>query len=252
VPEPGNPQALNRYSYCLGNPLKYTDPTGHIVEPPNRINITLDTSGWNPQIVQALEVAQETANAVAELPPILAGPYAAAKSYLKYVQVDSEAGTLTLGNRDPVSANEILATFAGMPAIIAAPTASALADVMDDAASGRLRPGQAGRFGDLDALGEVGDDLTPHHMPQRALEWTSREDGGALMMTHAEHAQTRTYFGRGAQTKAQDAGRPFRDVLAADIRDVRSIVGSRYNEGLRALIDYYRTNFSDLMTKVTE
>jgi RHS repeat-associated protein len=24
-----NPQTLNRYSYCLNNPLKYTDPTGH-------------------------------------------------------------------------------------------------------------------------------------------------------------------------------------------------------------------------------
>ncbi len=28
VPEPGNPQALNRYAYTLNNPLKYTDPTG--------------------------------------------------------------------------------------------------------------------------------------------------------------------------------------------------------------------------------
>ncbi|MBX7233672.1 MAG: hypothetical protein K1X65_04755 [Caldilineales bacterium] len=29
VPEPGNPQSLNRYSYVLNNALKYTDPTGH-------------------------------------------------------------------------------------------------------------------------------------------------------------------------------------------------------------------------------
>jgi len=29
VPEPGNPQALNRYSYVLNNPLRYTDPSGH-------------------------------------------------------------------------------------------------------------------------------------------------------------------------------------------------------------------------------
>jgi RHS repeat-associated protein len=29
VPEPGEPQALNRYSYVLGNPLRYTDPSGH-------------------------------------------------------------------------------------------------------------------------------------------------------------------------------------------------------------------------------
>ena len=30
MPQAGNPQALNRYSYCLGNPLRYTDPTGHL------------------------------------------------------------------------------------------------------------------------------------------------------------------------------------------------------------------------------
>jgi len=29
VPEPGNPQDLNRYTYVRNNPLKYTDPTGH-------------------------------------------------------------------------------------------------------------------------------------------------------------------------------------------------------------------------------
>ncbi|MDW8319163.1 MAG: hypothetical protein RMN53_15135 [Anaerolineae bacterium] len=29
VPEPGNPQALNRYMYVLGNPLRYVDFTGH-------------------------------------------------------------------------------------------------------------------------------------------------------------------------------------------------------------------------------
>jgi RHS repeat-associated protein/uncharacterized repeat protein (TIGR01451 family) len=32
VPGAGNPQALNRYSYTLNNPLKYNDPTGHWVE----------------------------------------------------------------------------------------------------------------------------------------------------------------------------------------------------------------------------
>lgn len=29
VPQPGNPQSLNRYSYALNNPMRYTDPTGH-------------------------------------------------------------------------------------------------------------------------------------------------------------------------------------------------------------------------------
>ena len=32
VPGAGNPQALNRYAYTLGNPLRYTDPSGHYSE----------------------------------------------------------------------------------------------------------------------------------------------------------------------------------------------------------------------------
>src|SRR5690606_32546365 len=32
VPEAGNSQALNRYSYCANNPLKYVDPSGHFWE----------------------------------------------------------------------------------------------------------------------------------------------------------------------------------------------------------------------------
>jgi len=32
VPNPANPQSLNRYSYTLGNPLRYTDPSGHLTE----------------------------------------------------------------------------------------------------------------------------------------------------------------------------------------------------------------------------
>jgi len=32
VPGAGNPQALNRYSYALNNPLRYKDPSGHVVE----------------------------------------------------------------------------------------------------------------------------------------------------------------------------------------------------------------------------
>ena len=34
VQSPANPQTLNRYSYCINNPLKYIDPTGHYVEFP--------------------------------------------------------------------------------------------------------------------------------------------------------------------------------------------------------------------------
>ena len=32
VPSPANPQSLNRYAYTLNNPLRYTDPSGHIAQ----------------------------------------------------------------------------------------------------------------------------------------------------------------------------------------------------------------------------
>ncbi|WP_423222642.1 RHS repeat-associated core domain-containing protein [Candidatus Amarolinea aalborgensis] len=32
VPQPGNPQSLNRYSYVRNNPLRYTDPTGNFTD----------------------------------------------------------------------------------------------------------------------------------------------------------------------------------------------------------------------------
>jgi RHS repeat-associated protein len=33
VPNPANPQSFNRYSYCLNNPLRYVDSTGHEYDP---------------------------------------------------------------------------------------------------------------------------------------------------------------------------------------------------------------------------
>ena len=53
VPQPGNPQALNRYSYVLNNPLRYIDPSGHdlmIVGGWNNEDWT-DPSGWKEWIM---------------------------------------------------------------------------------------------------------------------------------------------------------------------------------------------------------
>jgi RHS repeat-associated protein len=33
IPDPANPQSLNRFAYVRGNPLRYVDPTGHQEEP---------------------------------------------------------------------------------------------------------------------------------------------------------------------------------------------------------------------------
>jgi hypothetical protein len=109
--------------------------------------------------------------------------------------------------------------------------------------------GDAGRYADLRARWVAGDTLEAHHMPQVAAHFTSKVDGGALMMTVAEHAQTRTYRGKGRVVARNEANIPFRVVLERDIRDVRKISGRRYNPGLLDVLNYYRTRFPQLMRK---
>jgi RHS repeat-associated protein len=113
------------------------------------------------------------------------------------------------------------------------------------AAKNGVRAGQAGAFGSL--KGFAGDGLTAHHMPQAAAGRTSYREGGALVMTQAEHSATRTYGARGIATLQSDIGLSFREVLSKDIRDVRTIVGPKYNQGLRELIQYYRQTYPNLM-----
>jgi RHS repeat-associated protein len=263
LPDYDDPQALNRYAYVLNNPLLYTDPSGHCplsisqcwtVIDGHQVPIDRDFPGGYYHIPVTPSHAENWGvdlpyDPVWDRPMGVEAAVAMGDTSEQYYQGMATMFSLLLSAMGWASA-----WSAAERAAWAANEAAALGTLDDtasmlDGASGALRPGQAGRFGDLRKMGLPGDDLTPHHMPQKALGFTSADDGGALAMTNAEHVQTRTYFGRGVQTAAQDAGRPFRDVLATDIGDVRSIVGSKYNEGLRTLIDYYRTNFPHLMAK---
>ena len=47
---PANPQALNRYAYCLNNPLRYVDPTGHYLV--NTIDVDLTADQVNTLIAE--------------------------------------------------------------------------------------------------------------------------------------------------------------------------------------------------------
>ena len=46
IPNPANPQSLNRYAYTLNNPLRYTDPSGHIPIPPGILNGLQSAVNW--------------------------------------------------------------------------------------------------------------------------------------------------------------------------------------------------------------
>ena len=141
-----------------------------------------------------------------------------------------------------------LASGVGPQQSSASPGASTT-PVANFVATNNLQAGEGGSFGELSSRGVVGDQITPHHMPQAAAGYTGYGEGGALAMEQSEHVLTRTYGGRGISTLKTDADLSFRQVLATDIAEVRSIVGSRYNGGLRAVIDYYRENFPNLMAK---
>jgi hypothetical protein len=91
--------------------------------------------------------------------------------------------------------------------------------------------------------------MTPHHMPQAAMEFTTPAKGGSLVLPHSEHVLTRTFGGRGGATLRAEQGMSFRDVLARDMRDIRQLFGPKYDQGLRELLQYYRQNFPELMKR---
>jgi RHS repeat-associated protein/uncharacterized repeat protein (TIGR01451 family) len=59
---PRNPQALNRYSYVLGNPLRYVDPTGHGGEVINNSSVAIIIIGTNPERVEVLAPGESSRN----------------------------------------------------------------------------------------------------------------------------------------------------------------------------------------------
>ncbi|NUQ79902.1 MAG: hypothetical protein HUU21_40905 [Polyangiaceae bacterium] len=130
--------------------------------------------------------------------------------------------------------------------IVATPTSEGSAAAIQRAP---LKAGEAGSYGSLRTRSTPGDQLTPHHMPQAALGHTSREAGGALTLPHSEHIRTRTFGGRGISTAKAEAGLPFRDVLARDIRDIRQSFGPKYDQGLRDLLRYYKETHPQLIKR---
>ncbi|MBC7264517.1 MAG: RHS repeat-associated core domain-containing protein [Chloroflexi bacterium] len=59
VPQPGNPQALNRYSYVLNNPLRYVDPTGRRYE--QSAGYVFDPNYWRDLLLWFVREANRNA-----------------------------------------------------------------------------------------------------------------------------------------------------------------------------------------------
>lgn len=124
-----------------------------------------------------------------------------------------------------------------------------LGSLLTGTGEAKVAVGMGGSYAKLSKLATVGDEIIAHHMPQAALKFTSRAEGGAVTMGTLEHQATRTWGRKGFATAKADAGLSFRSVLAKDIHDMRSNFGTKYNQGIKELLQYYRQNFPNLMTK---
>jgi hypothetical protein len=159
MPQPGNPQSLNRYAYVLNSPLRYTDPTGMYVcedaygdcdpatawaietiiqvEISYGVSVTGDWSGAEARMVQT--AFQRMERGIAHQ---LGVPAEQARSILA---TTFAGGTITRGsNTDPMHAYGVLVLFllTGSPG---APMGSTFAPYYTIGASGSLTfPGLAG------------------------------------------------------------------------------------------------------------
>ncbi|WP_139490061.1 RHS repeat domain-containing protein [Brevibacillus dissolubilis] len=105
--------------------------------------------------------------------------------------------------------------------------------------SGTKKTINGGKFGDVDKV--KGPNEVGHHIPQNAYNKTqgvSRNNGPAVKMTKVDHAQTRTFAGKGKKTMKEDAGLNARQRLAKDVWDVKDLYGKKYNEGLKEAVQY--------------
>ena len=60
MPNPGDPQSLNRYTYTLNNPLRYTDPSGHCIPGKNCLGDNNSSGGTNTSPTTNQTVATTT------------------------------------------------------------------------------------------------------------------------------------------------------------------------------------------------
>jgi RHS repeat-associated protein len=95
-------------------------------------------------------------------------------------------------------------------------------------------------------IADSNKELVGHHIPQNAHNKTigvTRNDGPAILMTKEAHAETRTFRGKGkgAMNRDKAANMNARQRMAADIRDLRQLHGSKCNAAALKAIAYAKT-----------
>jgi hypothetical protein len=93
----------------------------------------------------------------------------------------------------------------------------------------------------------TGDTLDSHHMPPKAVSPLDPKKGPAIKMERDEHRLTSSY-GSGpeavqyrAKIKEMIDKGEWRKALATEIRDVRRVAGTKYNQAIKEMLEYART-----------
>ncbi len=117
IPDPINPQAFNRYSYCINNPLKYIDPTGHQPDNDNGNWLYLPGVGWVDLSTLGGEEPPEDNQSLAPKLPLVNGEYRIVWGYISMKNIKKpiwttpntihNEGSITLVNGFPRSKIEV-------------------------------------------------------------------------------------------------------------------------------------------------
>ncbi|MEW6738202.1 MAG: hypothetical protein AB1489_43410, partial [Acidobacteriota bacterium] len=252
-----NPQSLNKYHYCYNNPLRYVDPNGHegigdyLKSAANAVsnsavgdtvrgavnafneNNGLPAPGGNQNslgrgIGHAFSLIQATTEIVTGGTAFVGGTAEAVLTAPTVVAAVPGAAVAVAGG-----------AVAAHGAAVFGSTANNIYNSSNSSnSSGGGIANTGGRYGDLRKL--AGPDENAHHVPQKGAKITPEIDGPAVGMTRADHSQTRTYKGRGREALKTDAHLTPRQRLAKDIRDLRTLFGSKYRKGSMEAIKYAR------------
>jgi RHS repeat-associated protein len=233
-----DPQTVNKYQYCLNNPFKYVDPTGHQEKKSltqrlketvlGAVSAYLADNGVPSVEIQGNEVGQAIGHTGALIQAgfeIIDGAAKAAGGATTAVATAETGVGIIVGGA--VAAFGVLEAGHGM--LVAQ-------NVFKNTIVNR-----GGRHGDLDKPSVKGPNESSHHMPQAAQQITSQKDGPALGMTRNDHKLTRTYKGRGRVTLRDEVNLTPRQLLLRDIKDIRTLFGTKYNKGILELLGYAKT-----------
>ncbi|MCP5004143.1 MAG: RHS repeat-associated core domain-containing protein, partial [Planctomycetes bacterium] len=270
VPDPTNPQALNRYSYVLNNPLKYNDPTGHGWESV-QVGWGVDWVPkwsceyysckwiWIPIYYPIYEWVYTPDPEPEPEPKPETNPIPENKSYFHTKSGDTQSGsyltsaTSVLLDVAPVY-NSARASYnhfksgsyvwGGIFVVLAVSDVIPYATgfkVVSKLLRGIFKASKVGgRYIDVRVANKGGEF---HHMPADSVSPLSRNEGRGILMDKLDHQKTASWGrSKSAQKYRQqqknliDQGK-MSDALQMDIADVQSKFGNKYDDHIVEMLN---------------